>query len=174
MRKLCTIAATLLAVTASLVVPAAQAHANVNGPMLGKGSLLCLSVANNSTADGAKVIQWGCQNPPVPSQQWYSVPHVTIPNTLMVINYNSGKCLSVENSSTADNADLIQWGCIASGSAAQAWFTSPTNDSDYLDYWWVNVGSYKCMSVRNAANTQGAQIIQWGCMTPPSHYQAWY
>ncbi len=176
MRKLWTITATLLAVTAGLVIPAAPAHAGIDELIMSRGSVKCLSVANNSLLDGAKVTQWGCQSPLIDAQQWIFAPHPTILYASQVINVNSGKCLSVENASTLDGADIIQWGCIVSGSAAQAWTQSwtGTGGPTYYDYQLVNVGSGRCMSVENSSNANGAQIIQWNCLTPISQYQVWF
>ena len=83
---------------------------------------------------------------PISSTAWYTV-----------VNQNSGKCLDVPNSSTADGANIIQYTC---GTA--------TNQQ----WQWQAIGSYfrlvarhsgKCLDVVDSGTGDGADIQQYTC-----------
>jgi len=76
----------------------------------------CLSVDSNSTADGARVIQWNCIGS---SGQKWSILFSALETGVRIVNH-SGKCLSVDSSSTSNGARIIQWRCIPD-SLAQQW-----------------------------------------------------
>jgi hypothetical protein len=111
-----------------------------------------LDVNNNSTADGATVIQWtdnGGTN-----QQWI-LTNLSGMN-YKLINVNSGKALDVNNNSTADGAAVIQW--TDNGGANQQW--TFTNISGTI-YELINVNSRKALDVNNNSTADGAAVIQW-------------
>jgi hypothetical protein len=72
---------------------------------------------------------------------------------------HSDKCLNVMGASTANNAKIVQYFCVA---AAQ-------NDKFKIvprgggNYWIQGIGSGKCLNVLNNSQANGASIIQYGC-----------
>ncbi|MET9701146.1 RICIN domain-containing protein [Streptomyces sp. NPDC006529] len=87
-------------------------------------------------------------------------------STYRIIN-GSGKCLEIENSSTANGANAQQWMCV--GQRGAVWRFVELGDWNYAI---VNVNSGKCLEVENGWNDNGAQVQQWDCNLNLSH-QRW-
>ncbi len=77
--------------------------------------------------------------------------------TYALVNRNSGKCLAVSGSSTADGANVQQWAC--TGAANQRWRIEDTGGG-YSRL--VNVQSGKALDVANCGTADGADVRQWG------------
>jgi hypothetical protein len=77
----------------------------------------CMNVRGYSTKDGAAIQQWPCHlsNPLNPPNEVF----VSYACTVSIYGYNwceweglqSGLCLNIKGNSTADGANLQQWGC---------------------------------------------------------------
>lgn len=116
----------------------------------------CMSVeGGGSTANGANIIQWSCNDGG--EQLWYW-------SGSQLKNGKSGKCLSVSGGgSTANGAELVQWTC--NGGAEQSWDSS----NGYL----INAKSGKVASVSGGGSTaNGAKVIQWSANGGAE--QGWY
>jgi hypothetical protein len=74
---------------------------------------------------------------------------------------NSGKCLNVAGASTANNAKVIQYTCVASATNDK-WVLVPQAGGVY---WVQNVASGKCLTVQGASTTNNALLIQYACTT---------
>lgn len=78
------------------------------------------------------------------------------PTTYTLVNRNSGKCLEVVGSSTADGANIQQFAC--NGGNNQRWrLEDMGDDTNRL----VNVASGKVADVTNCDAADGADIRQW-------------
>ena len=75
--------------------------------------------------------------------------------TYKLVNRASGKALDVNNSSTADGADVIQWGY--SGGNNQKWVLTDTG----YGYKIINANSGKALDVYKSSLEDGADVIQW-------------
>ncbi len=75
--------------------------------------------------------------------------------TYKLINRGSGKALDVTNGSTADGADVIQWGY--SGQNNQKWTLTDTGNGYKLS----NTKSGKVLDVYKSSTADGADVIQW-------------
>lgn len=75
--------------------------------------------------------------------------------TYKLVNRASGKALDVNNSSTADGADVIQWGY--SGGNNQKWVLTDTGNG----YKIINANSGKALDVYKSSLEDGADVIQW-------------
>lgn len=75
--------------------------------------------------------------------------------TYKLINRASGKALDVSNGSTADGADVVQWGY--SGNVNQKWVLTDTGNG----YKIINSNSGKALDVYNSSTADGADVIQW-------------
>jgi hypothetical protein len=118
-----------------------------------------LDVADESTADGGKVIQW--QNHNGANQQW-ALKRVS-GGVWTLTNVHSGKCLDVSGASTATNAALDQSGCVP-GATSQQWALTATGTytaAGNTAYTLVNLGSGWTADVSGASTSDGAPVIQW-------------
>ncbi|GAA0665064.1 hypothetical protein GCM10010193_15620 [Kitasatospora atroaurantiaca] len=78
------------------------------------------------------------------------------PTSYTLVNRNSGKCLDLENGSSADGANVRQWSC--NGADAQKWrIEDQGDDTSRL----VNVASGKVLDVADCSSADGADIRQW-------------
>ncbi|MEU1286731.1 RICIN domain-containing protein [Kitasatospora sp. NPDC005856] len=71
---------------------------------------------------------------------------------------DSGKCLEITNSSTANGARAQQWEC--KGQAGSKWQWQSAGDGFYNV---VNVHSGKCLEIENSSTANGAAAQQWTC-----------
>lgn len=78
-------------------------------------SNLCLGVDGASTADGARIAQYGCDPTPTTTenQAWRFAFAGTVAGTnyYQIRNGKSGKCIGIESGSTANAARAFQFGC---------------------------------------------------------------
>ncbi|MFC9800976.1 RICIN domain-containing protein [Streptomyces bacillaris] len=81
-----------------------------------------------------------------------------------VRNLNSGKCLAIGGSSTANGANAIQWTC--STNTDQVWIY----DSAFR---LRNLNSDRCLAIPNSSTTSGTKAIQWTCNTSPDQQWVW-
>lgn len=112
------------------------------GPITGPGGK-CVDVSGGSTADGAKIQLWTCNNGA--NQQW-----TVNGNTLRAFS----KCMTVAGGSTANGTPVQLFTC--NGSGAQNW-TAGTNGS------LVNTQSNKCLDANGGSTANGTQLIIWTC-----------
>ncbi|WP_197034556.1 RICIN domain-containing protein [Glycomyces sp. NRRL B-16210] len=75
-----------------------------------------------------------------------------------VVNRGSGKCLDVQDGSTANGAGIIQWDCW--GGSNQRW---ELQDAGSGFYRIVSQASGRCLDVDGASTANGAKAIQWAC-----------
>ncbi|WP_315066744.1 RICIN domain-containing protein [uncultured Clostridium sp.] len=119
--------------------------------LINRNSGKALDVYNNSTADGADVIQWSDNGE---NNQKWAITNMN--NGYRVTNVNSGKVLDVYNSSTANGADVIQWS--DNGQNNQRWNIIDAGNGYYN---LVNVNSSKVLDVDNDSVADGANVLQW-------------
>ncbi|GAA2296559.1 hypothetical protein GCM10010149_51210 [Nonomuraea roseoviolacea subsp. roseoviolacea] len=78
-----------------------------------------------------------------------------------LVNWGTGKCLAIGNSSTANGARAIQWQCLSS-SPGQFWqLREDRVRPGAMEI--VNRHSGLCLAVANGSGSDGAAIIQWTC-----------
>jgi hypothetical protein len=82
----------------------------------------------------------------------------TSPTAYRVTNRNSGRVMDVVGSSTANSAEVKQWGW--NGGGNQKWEFRDAG-SGYLQV--VNQNSGKCLDVASASTADGANVIQYTC-----------
>jgi hypothetical protein len=163
------VAAAVVAVSAVLVVPDA-AHADIRGvkwgvQLVNDGSRKCLDVRSEdgSNTSGARVQQYKCKVPDG-NQAWYLEALGT--GRYNIENIQSGQCLDVTGSSTADGAPTQQSYC--SGAESQEWKIVKDGDFD----WLVSANSDECLDVRDGSHADHAIVQQWPCNGSPA--QRWY
>jgi hypothetical protein len=123
----------------------------------------CLDVNGGSTADGAKIQQWGCNGSS--AQQWSLVAAGN--GAYQLISRVSNKCADLAAWSTADGAFVNQWSCGAN-QANQQWRLETVADG------WVRLASVhsgKYVSIVNGSTADGAQIHVWPWLGNPD--QQW-
>jgi len=123
------------------VEPAADGIAAT--PLVGYQGL-CLDLAADSNADGAKVDIYTCNG--TNGQQWTIEPNSTV--------QADGKCLDVAGGGTANGTLVDLFTC--NGSGAQVWQPQP-------DGALVNPQSGKCLDDTGFSTTPGTQVQIWSC-----------
>ncbi|MFC7308174.1 ThuA domain-containing protein [Streptomyces monticola] len=121
-------------------------------------------VSGNSSADGARVIQWTATNSA--NQKWKLTDAGS--GTFTLTAQHSNKCMGVTGSSTADNAPIQQETCVT-GAGNQKWKLESTVTAGV--YRIVSVPSNKCLDVPGASTADDVQLIQYICHT--STNQQW-
>lgn len=120
-----------------------------------------MDVYQNSTADGASVIQWpgnGGAN-----QQWNIVP--VSGQLYKIVNRNSGKALDINAASHRKGTTLQQH--TYTGGNNQLWYFEPTSGG----YVIRNFESGQVLEVGNGSTANGAAIDQWMPLNQAN--QAW-
>jgi hypothetical protein len=79
-------------------------------------------------------------------------------NAVTLTARHSGKCADVIGQSTADGAEIAQYGC--HGGANQRWRLEGLSNG-YVRI--VAQHSGKCLDVASAATANGARVLQWSC-----------
>ncbi|MDX3613189.1 RICIN domain-containing protein [Streptomyces europaeiscabiei] len=87
-------------------------------------------------------------------------PNSGVPSAAVhtLTNSGSSKLLDVTGSSTATNANVIQWN--GTGGANQQWNVTKVADNIYT---LKSVNSGLCLDVPNKSTAQNIQLIQWTC-----------
>jgi hypothetical protein len=85
-----------------------------------------------------------------------------------IINYFSGKCLTVQGGSIQANAKVVEGTCNAS--IANLWRKTQVRPGDFH---FVNVNSNMCLTVAGASLEPGARLIQFPCNTTAPHNETW-
>ncbi|MFD5697077.1 RICIN domain-containing protein [Streptomyces lasiicapitis] len=79
---------------------------------------------------------------------------------MLFVNYNSGRCLEIADSSSANGARAQQWSC--NGQDAARWRMSWVN-SERVYFKLVNKATGKCLEIENSSKANGARAQQWAC-----------
>jgi beta-glucanase (GH16 family) len=127
-----------------------------------RNSGMLLDVAWGSTADGANVAQVR-QYAGSDAQKW-KLTAVTsaggaplVAGEYTIRSAQTGKCIDVPGSSTADGAKLQQWTC--NGTHAQRFRAIDLGGGAFEI---LNVGSDKAFDVSDVSTAAGARLQQWG------------
>ncbi|MGV9688438.1 RICIN domain-containing protein [Streptomyces sp. NPDC003444] len=124
----------------------------------------CADVSGFDSADGARIVQWGCGGD-VNQQYWFK--NVGTSGYVQIMARNSGKCLEASGTPTEDGAPVVQKTC---GSAkSQHWKIEPEGDAGHSRL--VARHSGKCLDVADYAYADGAALDQWTCNG--GHNQQW-
>lgn len=120
-----------------------------------------MDVYQNSTADGASVIQWPSNGGA--NQQWNIVP--VSGQLFKIVNRNSGKVLDINASSHRRGTALQQY--TYGGGTNQLWYFEPTSGG----YVIRNFESRQILEVGGGSTANGAAVSQW--MPLNQSNQAW-
>ncbi|WP_030937448.1 RICIN domain-containing protein [Streptomyces sp. NRRL S-646] len=120
-----------------------------------------MDVNQNSTADGASVIQWPSNGGS--NQQWNIVP--VSGQLYRIVNRNSGKALDINASSHRTGTALQQY--TYNGGNNQLWYFEPTSGG----YVIRNFESRQVLEVGGGSTANGAAVSQW--MPLNQSNQAW-
>lgn len=120
-----------------------------------------MDVYQNSTADGAHVVQWPSNSGA--NQQWDIVP--VSGQLYRIVNRNSGKVLDINASSHRKGTALQQY--TYGGGNNQLWYFEPTSGG----YVIRNFESRQVLEVGGGSTADGAAISQW--MPLNQSNQAW-
>jgi len=125
-----------------------------SGTIVNKNSGKCVDAAGASSANGAHVQQFTCNN--TTAQKW---TRTTVGAYVRVgSNLNTNQVWDVAGVSTADGGKVQLWG--STGGNNQQW-TMVSEGSGY--YHFVNRNSNKCLDVPSASTADAVQLQQWAC-----------
>jgi chitosanase len=150
-RTIAYVAGGLLIPSAGLVFGLLPASAATAGAITGIGGK-CVDVAGSSSANGAAVQLYDCNNSG--AQSW-TVGNAD--NTIRAL----GKCLDVTAASTANGAKIQLYDCNSTG--AQKWTVS--NGA------LINSGSGKCLDATGQSSANGTRLQIWTCTNTAN--QSW-
>jgi hypothetical protein len=121
--------------------------------LVAKHSNMVLDVTSSSTANGARVIQWG---PHGGHNQHFSMEPLG-DGSFRFVAEHSGRVLDVEGASTADGARIIQWDW--HGGNNQRFLVENQGDGEMRI---VAKHSGRVLDVKNSSTAAGGELIQWG------------
>lgn len=101
------------------LVPSINGQSGVYKQLVNGHSGLCLGVDGGSTADGANVSQYPCDNSF--NQSWGFSQNPQSAGFYQIKNFKSGKCLGVANGSVDNDGDIRQYNCVTQASGTQNW-----------------------------------------------------
>ncbi|GAA3654853.1 hypothetical protein GCM10022224_017340 [Nonomuraea antimicrobica] len=136
--------------TATSLAGAAPASAGATFELLTFNGLSgkCLAIAEGSTANGARAIQWTCNGKA--EQRWHW-------SNGRLVNEKSGKCLAIGNDSEAAGAPAIQWTC--GPGLEQRWYEWSQGPKEGWSFENANSGLW--LAIAKASGNNGAAAIQW-------------
>jgi hypothetical protein len=117
----------------------------------------CLDVVSQSTADGANLVQYGCNNGG--NQHWQVLDLGTGYHQLVA--RHSNRCLTVPSGSTADGVQVQQFAC-QPGRTDQQWQLVDAGSGYHR---LVARHSGKCLDVAGHSTADSTRVIQYACGT---------
>lgn len=130
----------------------------------------CIAVSENSTANGAQILQWSCTAGTSPSDG-YTFSLVPFSggfyqlrvNPRTSAEFSTPKCLDVTGASGANGAKLQQFQCLGESQANQLWFKAPlAGQEPFVAFMAKPTG--KCLDVEGVSTANGARLQQWDCL----------
>jgi GH43 family beta-xylosidase len=131
--------------------------------IVNRNSGKCLEVAGGSSADGANIQQWTCNNGT--NQRWRLEDLAD--DTSRLVNVATGKAADVANCGTADGADIRQWAWLNNNCQRFRLVLSATGGWVRL----VNVNSGRVADVANCGTADGTDVRQWAWLN--NNCQQW-
>ncbi|GAA1613449.1 hypothetical protein GCM10009789_79610 [Kribbella sancticallisti] len=116
---------------------------------------------SSGTAFGAKVLAWGGPTGAVTGPK-FDIER----RTYDLVNRNSGKCLNVQEASTANLARYIQWTCLPVDLNARFHIDPVAGTEQYAlkpVHTAVGEGPVKCADMDDWSLSDGGQLLQWPC-----------
>jgi hypothetical protein len=115
----------------------------------------CADVVNQSTADGANLVQYGCNGG---ANQHFQV--LDLGNRYhQLLARHSNRCLTVPSSSTVDGVQIQQRAC-AAGNTSQQWQIADLGGGHFR---LTARHSGKCLDVAGFSSADSARIVQYAC-----------
>jgi hypothetical protein len=151
---------------AALTTASAQAAPPVYSTLIGTGSNKCLDALPDA-GNGGPVRLWQCSGSA--NQRWALYPVGSTKDGdgyFQIISGAAGHlCMEVQQSSTADGAQVGQVGCAQDPNQFWRWGKSGVkNRGDQL----ININSGKCLDIAANSTVNGAKVQQWSCNQPTS------
>ncbi len=159
-RSLSIVAASAAGVLGAALLPGIAAQAAVvpaaGIPIKLGHSNKCFNVQSNSTANSAKIVQYGC-SATAANDKFKLVPRGD--DTYQIQSVSSGKCLNVTGNSIADNALIIQYTC--SNAANNLWWVDevPGRPTHRI----ISTRSGKCLNMPGNSTADNVQLVQYTC-----------
>lgn len=121
---------------------------------------ICLDIEGGSTANGARLLQWGCHSG---GNQQFRFVREGYDSYVGRYYYSiramhSGKCLDVQGEALWAGAKIIQWDC--GPWANQHWFVVQHGNGTQE---YVARHSHMCLDIPSATTAWGTQMQQYWC-----------
>lgn len=155
------IAMTSAVLATTVVVASAQAayatefYAEIHNRNSGK----CVDVQYDSSASGAWIQQYHCDQTPAVKFLFADPLIPTNPKSFSIVGQDSNKCVQPLDPATYVGDPLVQEDCTISW--AQQWWLRTTPDGSFQI---VNVGSGMCIDVPNWSTDDWVVLQQWTCV----------
>lgn len=124
----------------------------------------CLDLTNNALYNTALLEQEACDRSEAPMFEFIEVPDQ--PDTYLIRNKRSRKCLDIYRARTGNSVPLIQYSC---GNVAHRQFELLSVGGNYYQLRAKHSG--KCVDVRYLSKRDGAEIVQYSCRYDEKRYR---
>ncbi|MBQ4819162.1 RICIN domain-containing protein [Aquimarina sp. MMG016] len=114
----------------------------------------CITVSEQSAANGANINQWQCVNQT--NQKWTF--NAKGQGYYEIRNLNSNKCLDISGVSEDNGANVHQWNC--HGRDNQQFIITAVGGGKFLI---TAKNSGRCLDIAGGNAANGANLQQWGC-----------
>ncbi|MDP5210797.1 RICIN domain-containing protein [Microbulbifer sp. 2205BS26-8] len=142
-----------------------------------KLSAKCIVAEGAAASNGTNVVQDSCGD----SRDSITLVDLSVasyPNQYFLQLSGTSECLSVDDWSNADNANILLWQCssTSSPSANQRWLLESPNESANSGFVYVkNASSGKHLTILNASAGDNASIVQYAkATTHDRDHQLWH
>jgi hypothetical protein len=135
--------------------------------IVSRWSDLCMDVKGASTANGALIQQWDCNESN--TQKYDKIP--VVDGYFMIRNRNSGKCIAISGGGTENGALIAQYDC-NTADLNHHWRSTDPGGNSVGAKWLINRRSGKCLEVPAWSTTPGTLLGQLDCVGGWKHN--WY
>lgn len=140
----------------------------VNSPVVGgaiyeirsRHSNKCLDISGSSTANGAKVQQWTCNNSKAQRFKMKSYAN----GRFALVNVASNRCLDVSGSSAADESVVTQWTCHEGRDQRWSFGVGANGTKTVRSEMNLN----KCLDIDGPSTNDGQKAQIWACLNNPN------
>lgn len=135
-----------------------------SGPwhLVNRHSGRCLTIRNISTANNAEAVQWDCEYTAPFNEDWFLDDLSPADPYFHIVNSHSGKCLTIRNVSTANDAPAVQWDCDWGAPFNEEWYFEDLSSAD--PYYHIrNRHTDKCLTILNIGTANNTEAVQYDC-----------
>lgn len=139
----------------------------MTGPfhIINQNSNKCLTINENRRDNNTRAVQRACDDVSPFTEEWYQVSAGLHINAVHLVNADTGKCLTMQGASTANNAMAVQYDCDSSPPFNENWVI----DGNHIVNWHSN----KCLTVYYASTAENITAVQFTCENSAPFNENW-